>query len=69
MRKVKTIGQVLNTESPDHDRILIERYFENVFYELDADSQLAKEMFQAFPLAMIRLGDTTLTREGYSDLL
>jgi len=60
-------GQILNTILSEHEKNLIDRYFENIFNESGADLQLAKEMFQAFPLAMIRFGDTVLTREGYND--
>ncbi|RXA21711.1 hypothetical protein EQO05_00175 [Methanosarcina sp. MSH10X1] len=68
MKELRTLGQILSTVSSEHEKNLIDRYFENIFYELGADPLLAKEMFQAFPLAMIRFGDTTLTREGYDDL-
>jgi hypothetical protein len=59
MNNFRTLGQVLSMESSEHERILIDRYFEHIFNELDADPQLAREMFQAFPIATIRFGNTT----------
>jgi hypothetical protein len=56
MNNFRTLGQVLSMESSGHERTLIDRYFEHIFNERDADPQLAKEMFQAF------------TWEGYDDL-
>ena len=63
MRFPMTIGQVL-VAGPysEYKQGLLDRYFGIVFNERDEDPQIAKEMFQAFPLVV--LGSGMLLSQG-----